>query len=434
MSSTRFICQQCSQPLKINQSKKAQDLNTPQEPATWTVASSLRASEIQEQGSTSFEGPDRENLQVGASWICSDDSWMFRDIRDNFTLLGKFDSMRSLNNILKIIRDIDDMVSSEKEIDHPLCVDCTDKFLEHLDTSLAITESENQSYRQCLESKERVVEDEQETLLKELKELELEEARLTQEFLEVEKKREKAATDLEAAKAETKILEQEELLYQREESHLRYQELELWDELRSLENQLCYTQSHLAQLEKTSIFNTSFQIWSEGSLGIINNFRLGCLPTVPVRWSEINAAWGQTALLLFALSKTIGLEFQRYQLVPCGDHSYLKSLTEDAIELPLFCSGDQGFPMHTKFDKAMVAFLDCMHQFKEEAGKGKLNLCLPYKIHVKEGLMEDPGVLRKFYSIRTCWNTKEEWTKALMLLLVNFKWTLAWVSSRYSQR
>lgn len=48
-----------------------------------------------------------------------------------------------------------------------------------------------------------------------------------------------------------------------------------------------------------------------GQFGTINNFRLGRLPSVPVEWNEINAAWGQTVLLLHALANKMGLKFQR---------------------------------------------------------------------------------------------------------------------------
>ena len=52
--------------------------------------------------------------------------------------------------------------------------------------------------------------------------------------------------------------------------------------------------------------------------------RLGRLPSVPVDWWEINAAWGQTALLLTALARKIGLQFSKYKIVPFGNHSYVQ--------------------------------------------------------------------------------------------------------------
>lgn len=92
----------------------------------------------------------------------------------------------------------------------------------------------------------------------------------------------------------------------------------------SLEYQLNYAQVHLDRLKKTNVFNTTFHIWHKGHFGTINNFRLGRLPSAPVDWSEINAAWGQTTLLLVALARKSNLTFQRYRLVPYGSHSYIK--------------------------------------------------------------------------------------------------------------
>lgn len=71
------------------------------------------------------------------------------------------------------------------------------------------------------------------------------------------------------------------------------------------------------------MFNATFHIWHKGHFGTINNFRLGRLPSAPVDWSEINAAWGQTALLLNSLARKIDLTFERFKLVPFGNHTYI---------------------------------------------------------------------------------------------------------------
>ena len=55
-----------------------------------------------------------------------------------------------------------------------------------------------------------------------------------------------------------------------------------------------------------------------------------------------------------------------------------------------------------------MAFLDGMQQFKGAAEKSEPGLCLPYKIHVKKGLTEDPGSSGGFYPIRTHLNTEED--------------------------
>ena len=55
----------------------------------------------------------------------------------------------------------------------------------------------------------------------------------------------------------------------------------------------------------------------------------------------------------------------RYQLVPYGNYSYVKVLSEDK-DLPLYGSGGFRLIWDTKFDAGMAAFLDCLQQFKEE--------------------------------------------------------------------
>ncbi|XP_006862450.1 PREDICTED: beclin-2-like [Chrysochloris asiatica] len=430
MFSIRFMCQCCRQPLKLGKSAETLGLSTTQQlPVPLLPLAQGKSGGIKEEDPTSMKETDTTNLQDGASCRPLPDdsmkSWETSMSWENFNpfiLLGDLSSMRTSSQ--KVTADIFDILSGEKAMDHPLCEECTDNLLEQLDIQLTITESTSQSYRNCLETRELTTgENEMETLQKELKDLELEEERLVQELGNMEKNWKKAARDHEAAQAETEALNQQEIQYLRDCSALKRQELELFDELRSLENQLKYTQIHLDQLAKTSIFNMTFDIQYEGPLGIINNFKLGCLPTVPVSWNEISAAWGQTALLLLVLSKKMGMEFQRYQLIPCGNHSYLKSLTDDSVELPLFCFEGQSVFLD-KFDLAMVAFLDCLQQFKEEAEK--VGLCLPYRIDVERGQMEDLGDGVECYCIRTFLNTEEQWTKTLKFMLVNLEWALVW--------
>lgn len=89
--------------------------------------------------------------------------------------------------------------------------------------------------------------------------------------------------------------------------------------------------------------------------------------------------------------------------MPYGNHSYLESLADKSKvistvlifssftlftfcacvafqELPLYCSGGLRFFWDNKFDHAMVAFLDCVQQFKDEVEKGDTGFCLPYRL------------------------------------------------------
>lgn len=356
---------------------------------------------------------------------------------NSFTLIGEASdggTMENLSRRLKVTSDLFDIMSGQTDVDHPLCEECTDTLLDHLDTQLNITENECQNYKQCLELLSHLQVEEEESLLAELHQLKEEEEVLVQELEAVEEQRASVAQELAQGRSHSQQLDIEEFQYQKEYSEAKRQQLELDDELKSVDNQMRYCQIQLDRLKKTNVFNATFHIWHSGQFGTINNFRLGRLPSVPVEWNEINAAWGQTVLLLHALANKMGLNFQRYRLVPYGNHSYLESLTDKSKELPLYCSGGLRFFWDNKFDHAMVAFLDCVQQFKEEVEKGDTGFCLPYRMDVEKGKIEDTGGSGGSYSIKTQFNSEEQWTKALKFMLTNLKWGLAWVSSQFYNR
>ena len=84
----------------------------------------------------------------------------------------------------------------------------------------------------------------------------------------------------------------------------------------------------------------------------------------------------------------------------------------------------------------MVAFLDCLQQFKEEMGRGDSGFCLPYEM--EKGRIWDKagkgqgGKDMKTLSVKMQFNSEEDWTKAMKYMLTNLKWGLAWVSKRYT--
>nr|XP_054112348.1 beclin-1 isoform X3 [Callithrix jacchus] len=352
-----FVCQRCSQPLKLDTSFKILDRVTIQElTAPLLTTAQAKPGETQEEETNSGEEPFIETpRQDGVSrrfippaspsrptFVLSvpvedqhglplGERMMSTESANSFTLIGEASdggTMENLSRRLKVTGDLFDIMSGQTDVDHPLCEECTDTLLDQLDTQLNVTENECQNYKRCLEILEQMNEDDSEQLQMELKELALEEERLIQELEDVEKNRQMVAENLEKVQAEAERLDQEEAQYQREYSEFKRQQLELDDELKSVENQMRYAQLQLDKLKKTNVFNATFHIWHSGQFGTINNFRLGRLPSVPVEWNEINAAWGQTVLLLHALANKMGLKFQRYRLVPYGNHSYLESLTD----------------------------------------------------------------------------------------------------------
>ncbi|XP_072312902.1 beclin-1 [Eucyclogobius newberryi] len=433
-----FVCQRCCQPLKLDTSFNVLDRVTFQELIAPLVTVTPSKQPDRSEGKTVPEETFVENKQDGVfRKYIPPARMMSTESANSFTLIGDASdggTMENLSRRLKVTGDLFDIMSGQTDVDHPLCEECTDTLLDHLDTQLNITENECQNYKQCLELLSQLEVDQEETLLAELQQLKEEEDDLIQKLETVEEQRAAVAQDLAQSKVQSQQLDTEELQYQKEYSEFKRQQLELDDELKSVDNQMRYCQIQLDRLKKTNVFNATFHIWHSGQFGTINNFRLGRLPSVPVEWNEINAAWGQTVLLLHALANKMGLRFQRYRLVPYGNHSYLESLTDKSKELPLYCSGGLRFFWDNKFDHAMVAFLDCVQQFKEEVEKGDTGFCLPYRMDVDKGKIEDTGGSGGSYSIKTQFNSEEQWTKALKFMLTNLKWGLAWVTSQFYNR
>ncbi|KAI3365226.1 hypothetical protein L3Q82_010327 [Scortum barcoo] len=431
-----FVCQRCCQPLKLDTSFNVLDRVTIHEliAPLVTVTPSKQADSTETAAEETFV----ENKHDGVSRkYIPPARMMSTESANSFTLIGEASdggTMENLSRRLKVTSDLFDIMSGQTDVDHPLCEECTDTLLDHLDTQLNITENECQNYKQCLELLSQLQVEEEETLLEELQHLKEEEEALVQELETVEEERAAVGQDLAQSRTHSQQLDTEELQYQKEYSEFKRQQLELDDELKSVDNQMRYCQIQLDRLKKTNVFNATFHIWHSGQFGTINNFRLGRLPSVPVEWNEINAAWGQTVLLLHALANKMGLRFQRYRLVPYGNHSYLESLSDKSKELPLYCSGGLRFFWDNKFDHAMVAFLDCVQQFKEEVEKGDTGFCLPYRMDVEKGKIEDTGGSGGSYSIKTQFNSEEQWTKALKFMLTNLKWGLAWVTSQFYNR
>ncbi|XP_029661304.1 beclin-1-like protein isoform X1 [Formica exsecta] len=354
---------------------------------------------------------------------------------NGFMLVGDSGETESLSHHLKVRATLFDILSSSSAADHPLCDECTDSLLLLMDQQLRMTEGEWSDYNQYLKKLEieqqyQGHEDvEMENLTKELQDVKAEEERMIRELEALRKEEIATKNAIVEQERERERLQSEEDRYWKEYSKHRRDLMLAEDECRSLDNQLAYAVSQLERLKKTNVFNATFHIWHSGHFGTINSFRLGRLPSAPVDWSEINAAWGQTTLLLVALARKMNLTFKRFRLVPFGNHSYIEALDQNK-ELPLYGSGGFKFLWDTKFDAAMVAFLDCLQQFKEQVEKGDSGFCLPYRMD--RGKIEDSATGNS-YSIKIQFNSEEQWTKALKFLLTNLKWGLAWVSSQFTK-
>ncbi len=380
-----MVCQWCSKPIKLSHTLKERDLAA--------LTNRKADTKILTAKSTS-ETEEEELLKLSAA-ICS--------VSESFKVLS--------NNGL---------------VDHPLCQSCPDAVSEYYKEEIREVEEAHRKYESLITDmteREKKEKEESEKINEELIRLKEDEKALMAELSTLQDNLGSVSKELEKEREREHRLDREEKAYWRDFNEHQRKVLELRDESDGVELQLQYTGDQLSKLKRTSVLNTAFHIWHNGHFATINGLRFGKLPNVSVEWAEINAAWGQTALLLSTLANLCGCTFTRYTLIPYGSQSFIQDSQGKKRQLPLY-TGSRLFS-DGRFDSAMAAFLDCLSQFKchiESASAGRF--LLPYIID-KDGI----GDGKEYYSIKMQFNSEEKWTKALKFVLTNLRWGMTWVSA-----
>ncbi|KAI0730335.1 APG6-domain-containing protein [Fomitopsis betulina] len=320
------------------------------------------------------------------------------------------------------------LLSSRTELDHPLCAECTGILLTTLTRQLEETKKERDGYiafeKDVRRERERegdgMSKDEAEVKIAKLKE---EEKLAIEKLQEAEREREQLADELRALEMEEKALEEEEAEFWRVHNAHLLKSAEQASQLAALRAAYAADSATLEKLERTNVYNDAFCIGHEGVFGTINGLRLGRVPGVPVEWAEINAAWGQTLLLLYTVARKLDFAFENYRLVPMGSFSRIEKTTGDKAVYELYGSGDLhiGRLLHNRrFDFAMVAFLDCLKQLIDFVKSQDQQVEFPHQI-VRDKIGEA--------SVKLQFSQEEAWTRALRHVLLALKILLKWATS-----
>ena len=393
-----LVCQRCCQPIKLNRS--------------------LSAIKLYEAVKPIEKAKERENSLSGHSGEGKLDD-----------LLEKVENSQHyerLSNDIQFVTECFKLLSETGEIDHPLCNSCPEGAMDQYLEEIRLTEEALDRYKRVLDElkcQESSIGEDGNKLDQELEELKKEEAELLSELNKIQSDLQSVEEKLSQEKERERNLDSEEKQYWESFNEHQKQMLELRDQSFGTDLQLQYTRDQLSRLKRKSVLNTAFYISHNGHFATINGLRLGKLPSVPVEWSEINAAWGQTTLLLATLANICNISFTRYKLIPYGSQSFIQDMEGKKKQLPLY-TGTRFFS-DSRYDSAMVAFLDCLNQFKfhiETVSKAKFTL--PYEID-----RDRIGDGQEFYSIKVQFNTEERWTKALKFVLTDIRWGMTWVSA-----
>ncbi|KAL0956323.1 hypothetical protein HGRIS_002475 [Hohenbuehelia grisea] len=320
------------------------------------------------------------------------------------------------------------LLSSRTDIDHPLCAECTQILLTSLQRQLDETKKERDGYiafeKEIRKERERDAQGlTRDEMAKKIDRLKEDERVAIEQLKTAERQRELLDEELKALELEQVALEAEEADFWRSYNEQILGADQQAAHLASLRAAYAADSATLAKLEQANVYNDAFCIGHEGVFGTINGLRLGRVPNVPVEWAEINAAWGQTLLLLYTIARKLDFTFDNYRLVPMGSFSRIEKTAPDKATYELYGSGEIhiGRLLHNRrFDHAMVAFLDCMKHVIEYVKTQDPTVEFPHEI--ARDKIGDVSVKLQF-------GHEEAWTRSLRHVLLALKILLKWTTN-----
>ncbi|EJD52531.1 autophagy protein 6 [Auricularia subglabra TFB-10046 SS5] len=425
MSSPPIVCQQCKHPLQLDTSivdlaPSAYDMinaSLPRRGHGPAESFVLLQDSVAATKPTAAAGPSKAQAAVQATTLS--------------------EHLRSTTRLFRLLSD-------RTDIDHPLCAECTHVLLAGIERALDETKRERDGYlafeREIKKDKPAptmpmriaALARDEAAAIEELKDAEREAARLDEEL-----------KDLERAERELAAEEEE---FWREHNNRAMTAAQQEAELRSLRAAYAADRDVADMLEKSNVYNDAFLISVDGPLATINGLRFGRIGGAHVDWPEINAAWGQTLLLLYTIARKIDFVFDHYTLHPLGSHSRIERRAgggDAATVLELYYSEDNPLMriLHNlRFDAAMVAFLECLRQITEYTTKEAQGerfdfpMCVPFEERALLRMSSSDSGCRinkdkiGDASIKYGFSTEDMWTRALRQVLITLKLLLLWLT------
>ncbi|KIV85850.1 hypothetical protein PV11_01504 [Exophiala sideris] len=381
---------------------------------------------------------------------------------------------------LATARDLFAILSSHSDVDQPICAECTSILLASFNARLASSSRERDAYASFLKSV-------QQTLSSQGNDQKGQQARSNAQragetafdhLKRTEDESQKVEGEIGKLEEESQQAELEEQAYWKSRNAVNDKLHGITVQLLSQQEKYTHDRHQLESLQRTNVYNDTFCIGHDGYFGVINGLRLGRLPNQNVDWGEINAAWGQTLLLLATVAEKLKYTFQGYRLRPQGSTSRIEKLeypqqSPSAIRqntsnqdrglhsaaahpepkitvLDLFSSGDMPIGRlfnSRRFDNGMVAFLDCLGQlgkYVERTSSIDLNTkptptrsASSRNIQAKRALpytIEDDKIGNVSIKLGIGFNQDENFTKACKYALTCCKYLLAYVSNLEAQK
>jgi beclin 1 len=278
-----------------------------------------------------------------------------------------------------------EILSARSDIDHPICVDCTEMLVDGFQKKLDTATKERDAYVRHLKHVRATQPSEEDIKAQQeaLKKAEKDKSEAMEELKNLEKEKSIVDQEILALEEESRQLDKEEEKFWRERNNFATKMADFQSERDSINTKYSNDSQLLSKLQRSNIYNDTFCISHDGSFATINGLRLGRLSNKPVDWPEINAAWGHALLLLVTVAEKLDFDFQGYEPQPMGSTSKIirydtpspassrvgirasSQIPPKKHVLELYSSGDMPLGltfMHRKFDNAMVGFLELVRQ------------------------------------------------------------------------
>ncbi|KAL5618324.1 hypothetical protein FOVSG1_000546 [Fusarium oxysporum f. sp. vasinfectum] len=366
-----------------------------------------------------------------------------------------------VGNEMDRVNRLFEILSARSDIDHPICVECTEMLVEGLQKKLEVASRERDAYVKHLKEAKANKPSEEDMKAQEeaLRKAEQDRATAMEELKKLESEKTSLDEELVALEEESRQLDKEEEKFWRERNEFATKMGEFQAEKDSINAKYSNDSQLLEKLQRSNVYNDTFCISHDGSFATINGLRLGRLSNKPVDWPEINAAWGHALLLLVTVADKLSYRFDGYDPQPMGSTSRIiryevpspssSRLGSRAVNAPpkkhvleLYSSGDMPLGltfMHRRFDNAMVGFLELVRQLgayvHRQTDATGTPLSLPYKIDgdkigdvsIKLGIAQDDGWTKACKLTLTCLN---QCTMSISLLGPMTRGLLAGIVSR----
>lgn len=302
------------------------------------------------------------------------------DESKDFVMVDRYDP-KGLGRQMKNKNERTDLLTNVDEAETPLCQICTNDLCVSLTQKLQVAEKDSATHSTYFkqfnsnpDEKENI-----QQLTAQLNEIDAEERELLAELKTIEDQTERMETEIDEAKKRQHSNDDTVKKFRRTKTIERHRLDKAENDHESLSHCIDYLWVRIKSVGLHRTFRMAFDIVTDKSIATVNSFRLGCLPGVEdVEWSEINAGFGQVALMMASLAKRLNMEYNHYEIVPHAHRSYVR-LT-DAIGFVRVALYATGFEWNTRFDRATTALLDCIGQLETRIQRLDNGFKLPYTL------------------------------------------------------